>query len=109
MQKPQRVFKDREKIAPRGARLFEILRSDLWLQPFDVPIAKISPEKVIDNVRGLVEAKFFERSIHLLNHAREAGENPSMGKGIGRGVWRFRADFRRGEFVELQASGFSLF
>src|SRR6185437_7740939 len=109
MQKPQRIFKNGEQVAPRSARFVEIFGSDVRFQPFDIPVAEIAPEKVINHVRSFVEAEFLESGILLLDHAREARENPAVGKGIRSGVWRFRANLRRGELVKLQSCRFGLF
>ncbi len=44
------------------------------LHPFDVPVAEVTPEEVIDDVCSFVEAKICERIINALRRSRARRE-----------------------------------
>src|SRR5579883_3096654 len=66
-------LKNSHQIDPRrgSLRTFRGLR-DLRLDPFEIPVAKLMPEKVIDDVSRLVEPKTCQRFIHLAGYPAEA-------------------------------------
>ena len=48
------------------------------LGQLDIPVAKLTPEEVIEPLAGLVEAKVLELLVDLGRHPGESGENPAL-------------------------------
>ncbi len=59
---------------------FAVRVGELRLDPLDVPVAEISPEKLVDGLAGLVEAEIFEGFVCLRGDGGEARKNPAVGE-----------------------------
>ena len=82
-QQPQRAFEDADQVRVGHTRGFAIVRHQPRLDQFQIPVAELAPEKVIDHVRGFVKAEGIERIVNFLRDAVEAGENPAVFQGFG--------------------------
>ena len=92
-----------------------VFAGELRLHPFDIPIAEVAPEKVVDHVRRFVEAEFFEGAIDVRGNVRETRKEPAINQWKRRSCRAARrvgcaiAALRRGEIFERRAaSGFEL-
>src|SRR5437016_7292942 len=66
MEQAQRLFEDRNHPSPRDVSLRRIIfRSYRRLRQFDIPIAKVVPEKVIETLNRAVEVIGVKLRIHL--------------------------------------------
>ncbi len=68
MNQPQRVFVNNVSVTPVRVPLFQ----------FQVPVAKLIPEKSPDRIRGLVIAMVFKRLIGLLGAIDQSIRDPSI-------------------------------
>ncbi len=55
-QQAQRALEDAHQVGKGGAGFVAIRREQARLEQLDIPVAILTPEEVIDNVRRLVEA-----------------------------------------------------
>src|SRR5215469_2017917 len=111
MQEAQSRVEGCEDIAPSGNGNFAIGVAELQFHPLDVPIAKIAPEKLVDEVAGFMKAKFVESLADFGADGREPRKNPTMRKSAFTfdGIRSFGADLGRGEIFEGDSLGFHFF
>ena len=111
MQQPKSRFKDGENVAPRGPSGIVVVGVQPRLAPFDVPIAEISPEEMINFVCGFVKAKFVQSVIHSRDDPRETREiqRSISGNSLAGFVRRSGARCGGREIVERISARFKLF
>src|SRR5438132_12208918 len=81
MQQAQGCVKKFEHIRTSNPRCFGVPTSFKVKPRFDqlnVPIAKITPKKIVDAIRCFVKSVGRERLIHVLHDPSKSGENPSV-------------------------------
>src|ERR1051326_1792402 len=81
MQQAQRSIEQVDQI--RAGGLSRTLVSAFFkvqsrLDQFQVPVAKLAPEKIVDSIRSLMETKSGERIIDIRSHAIKARKNPAV-------------------------------
>src|SRR5437899_12851709 len=106
MEEPQRRLEDGKQVAPRRDSHLAVGRAELRLHPLDIPVAEVAPEKVIDDMGGLMEAGIPQGLVDLFSDARGPGEDPAVhqGQSAPRAVGSAGADFRRGQLLDRRAS-----
>ena len=81
MQQAQRLFEDRNQSGPRNISLRRIsFRRYRRLRQFDIPIAKVVPEKVIETLDGAVEVVGFKLRVHLAGRLVQTRKYPAIGQ-----------------------------
>src|SRR5208282_3543231 len=60
----------------------DVFEVQTWLDQFQVPVAELAPEKIVDTIRGFVEAVGFEGVVHFRGHAIKAREDPTVFKSV---------------------------
>ena len=65
------------------------------LHDFEIPVAEISPEELVNNVRGFVKAEFGERLVDFSGGGVEAGDDPARLDRARRPEHRVREQLRR--------------
>src|SRR5271156_315398 len=95
-QTPSRI-ENSKNIPPCGDRKVAVGRTELRLDPFNVPVAKITPEKVIDRLARLMETKFIECFADLTRCRGKPRENPAVNQFTFtlNGIGRLRSNLRR--------------
>src|SRR5438270_4372917 len=79
MQQAQRLFEDRNHPSPRYVSLRRIrFRSYRRLRQFDIPIAKVVPEKVIETLNCAVEVVGFKLRVHLAGRLIQTRKYPTI-------------------------------
>jgi len=53
---------------------------ELWLDEFQVPVAELVPDEVVDSLRGFVELEFPERVVELPADPGQAASDPAVGQ-----------------------------
>ena len=76
-QQAQRALEDADQVAA-GCAAVARCRIEARLDQFEVPVAELAPEEVVDHMRGFVEAIGCERVVHLLRDTIEAREDPAV-------------------------------
>ena len=95
MQQAQRGIEGRENIAPRRQRDFAVGVGELRLDPLDVPVAEIAPEKVVDVWQASWKRKCLERVVDLCGNGdrREKIQRCASATFARNGVRRLRREF----------------
>src|SRR5450631_1149787 len=81
MQQAQRCIEQIDQVRASSSRssgigtLFEI---QSWLDQFQIPVAELSPEKIIDAIGRLVESVSRQRVIHVSHNTIKSRENPPV-------------------------------
>src|SRR5271170_3974243 len=98
MEQAQGCVECGENISPRGERDFAIGRGQLRLDPLDVPIAEIAPEKLVGCLAGFVKTEMLESILNLRGDGRQPRKNPAVReRAFARhGIWRLGTNFGGG-------------
>ena len=65
------------KLRHATVALVASVATQIGLDPFDVPIAKIAPEKLIHALRAFMESKIGQRIVYLIHRRRQPRKNPA--------------------------------
>src|SRR6516165_9379421 len=76
MQQSEGPIKRGKKVLPRNERTLFVRVLQIRFRPFDIPIAKVAPEEVVDGLCRLVEAVITERFIHYLDGRGQPAKQP---------------------------------
>src|SRR5690348_8174882 len=76
MEQPQCRFEACEEVFPCNAGSPGVRTLQVGLDPLDVPVAEVAPEKLIDFLRCFVESVVFQRLIDRFDGFIEAREEP---------------------------------
>ena len=81
MKQVERGFKNSRQVDP-GRRNFRavVAARNFRLDPFQIPVANVVPEKMIDLVSRFVEAIIGEGFLHFPAHSLQTRENPAVGQ-----------------------------
>ena len=86
MRHPENGFKDGRKRMTRSALQGFVIRSQLHLGEFKVPVAEFVPHEAVDGVGGIVETVFGKGLMHRFERAREFALNPAIHEREGHGL-----------------------
>src|SRR6266436_6754874 len=83
MKQPQRSLEQSNEVSAGDTRVLCTLWREPRLDQFDIPIAKLTPEEIVNGIRGFVETVSRQGLVHTLGDTVEAGENPAVFKSRG--------------------------
>ena len=73
---------DQVRASAAGLRLVRaFFKVQARFYQLEIPVAELSPEKIIDAIGSLVEAVGGESIVYISRNAVEAGENPAVFEG----------------------------
>src|ERR1700752_1848047 len=110
MQQSQRQIKRREQVLPCDACALFVRVLQIRLDPFNIPIAEVAPEKVIDALGSLVEAVMGEGFVDHIYRRGQPPKQPFVCQGEF-SLIRIRSLLsytRRRDVLELSSSFFKL-
>ena len=96
MQQTQCCFEETDKVHAGNARFVRIFGEQPRLHQFQIPVAELAPEEIVNSVRRFVETVGLQLGGDFFGNSGEAGENPAVFESCGResgnadgcGLWR---------------------
>ena len=79
MKKPQRAIERGKQVLPCHPRPLAVGVLQFRFYPLDVPVAKIAPEELVNDLCGLVKPIVRKRSVHHTRCRHEPSEEPLIG------------------------------
>src|SRR5439155_6992387 len=83
MKQPQRSLEQSNEVSACDTRVLCTFWREPRLDQFDIPVAELSPEEVVDRISSFVETVSRQRFVDGFGNAVEAGQNPAVFKSRG--------------------------
>src|SRR5882672_6861387 len=102
MQQAERRIQRRKQISPSRHSAVPLRTLQVRLHPFDIPIAKVAPEKLIHALRRFVETVILQSLTHPADSRGASREQPAIDscQSLRHRVGCLSSDLRGGQFVQ---------